>query len=63
MSRLRTLVLGLLLLVTIGSASASAEKRVALVIGNAAYRNTAELKNPSHDAADMAARSRASVSR
>jgi len=36
------------------SASASAEKRVALVIGNAAYQHTAALKNPSNDATDMA---------
>ena len=34
---------------------ARAEKRVALVIGNAAYQNTAPLNNPSNDAADMAA--------
>jgi uncharacterized caspase-like protein len=33
---------------------ARAEKRVALVIGNGAYQNTAPLTNPSHDAADMA---------
>jgi hypothetical protein len=36
-------------------APASAEKRIALVIGNSAYLNTAELKNPSHDAADLSA--------
>jgi Caspase domain len=35
--------------------AARAEKRVALVIGNSAYRNTGELRNPSNDAADMAA--------
>jgi len=28
--------------------------RVALVIGNSAYRRTAKLKNPGNDAADMA---------
>jgi len=33
---------------------ASAERRVALVIGNSAYKNTAPLKNPSNDAVDIA---------
>jgi len=33
---------------------ASAERRVALVIGNSAYKNTAPLKNPSNDAVDVA---------
>ena len=37
------------------SAAAVAENRVALVIGNAAYRHAPELKNPINDAADMAA--------
>jgi Caspase domain len=37
------------------SGAAFAEKRVALVIGNSAYQNTGELRNPSHDAADMTA--------
>jgi hypothetical protein len=37
------------------SLGAAAEHRVALVIGNAAYQNTAALANPSHDAEDMAA--------
>jgi hypothetical protein len=32
----------------------AAEKRIALVIGNGAYRFSATLKNPPHDAADMA---------
>jgi Caspase domain len=35
--------------------AARADKRVALVIGNSAYQNTSELRNPSHDATDMAA--------
>ena len=39
-------------------ASAHAEKRVALVIGNSAYQHTAQLKNPSNDASDMAAKLR-----
>ena len=34
---------------------ALAEKRVALVIGNSAYKHAAELENPKNDAADMAA--------
>jgi uncharacterized caspase-like protein len=34
---------------------ARAEKRVALVIGNTAYKSAAELRNPSNDATDMAA--------
>jgi uncharacterized caspase-like protein len=55
MSLFRTLALVLLALATIGSASASAEKRVALVVGNAAYRHAVELSNPANDAADMAA--------
>lgn len=38
---------------------AAAEKRVALVIGNAAYQNVPALQNPSHDAADMATKLRA----
>jgi len=38
------------------SQSASAKGRVALVIGNSAYQNTAPLKNPRNDAEDMAAR-------
>ena len=35
--------------------AASAEKRVALVIGNGAYKNVPKLPNPSNDAADVAA--------
>src|SRR3954471_18545338 len=33
---------------------ASADTRVALVIGNGAYVSTAQLPNPSHDAEDVA---------
>ena len=39
----------------IAAAHASADKRVALVIGNSAYRNVAALANPSSDAASIAA--------
>lgn len=55
--RLRTA--GLLALVLaaslIGQASALAEKRVALVIGNGSYQGLPVLKNPLNDANDMAA--------
>src|SRR3954467_11137854 len=34
---------------------AQADKRVALVIGNSAYRNVAKLTNPANDAAAVAA--------
>src|SRR5262245_29961961 len=37
------------------SVAAHAEKRVALVIGNSAYKYAGELANPRNDAADMAA--------
>jgi len=37
------------------SSQARAEKRIALVIGNGAYQNTAPLNNPGNDAADMSA--------
>ena len=33
---------------------AHAQKRVALVIGNSAYKDVSELANPRNDAADMA---------
>ena len=36
--------------------SALADKRVALVIGNSAYRNVPQLSNPKNDATDMAAK-------
>jgi hypothetical protein len=37
------------------NATAQAEKRVALVIGNGAYANATQLPNPPHDAEDVAA--------
>jgi hypothetical protein len=37
------------------SSAAQADKRVALVVGNSAYQNTSELRNPSNDAADVTA--------
>ncbi|GIL00282.1 MAG: hypothetical protein BroJett030_01810 [Alphaproteobacteria bacterium] len=44
-----------ILLVAAGQSGASAEKRVALVIGNSKYVHAAELRNPSNDAEAMAA--------
>jgi hypothetical protein len=46
------IVCGALLL---AAADASAQRRIALVIGNAAYENTPALANPLNDAEDMAA--------
>jgi hypothetical protein len=40
---------------TLAAPRAQAEKRLALVIGNAAYQNTTRLLSPSNDASDMAA--------
>ena len=53
---LRHLAAGLFSLAVLATApdAALAERRVALVIGNSAYQNTAPLKNPSNDATDMA---------
>ena len=42
------------LLLTLVSVPAAAEKRIALVVGNTAYRNIARLDNPSNDAKLMA---------
>ncbi len=57
---LRHLAAGLFSLAVLATApdAALAERRVALVIGNSAYQNTAPLKNPANDAADMAAKLR-----
>jgi len=43
------------LLLTTLTAPAKAQRRVALVIGNSAYVNTARLDNPKNDASDLAA--------
>jgi len=56
--RLVAMLCGVAALVAI-SGPAAAEKRVALVIGNSAYRHTASLKNPSNDATDVAGKLRA----
>jgi hypothetical protein len=44
-------LLGLLLFVS----TANADRRVALVIGNGAYKNVPKLSNPANDASDVAA--------
>jgi hypothetical protein len=49
------LLIWLCFFAVLGAPAAQAEKRVALVIGNSAYQNTTELKNPRNDALDMAA--------
>jgi formylglycine-generating enzyme required for sulfatase activity len=48
--RLLALILALVIL---SAPTAHAEKRVALVIGNAAYKNAATLQNPRNDATDV----------
>jgi hypothetical protein len=49
------LLLAILALVILTTPAAHAEKRVALVIGNAAYKNAATLQNPRNDAQDVSA--------
>ncbi|WP_315783994.1 MULTISPECIES: SUMF1/EgtB/PvdO family nonheme iron enzyme [unclassified Bradyrhizobium] len=44
-----------LIFVFIFSGAANAQKRIALVVGNSAYKNTPAIPNPEHDAEDMAA--------
>lgn len=53
MSALRLLAL-LICCICFGCSSASAGKRVALVIGNSTYQNAPRLPNPAHDAAALA---------
>lgn len=53
LTHLATAFISLVVLVS-ALGPASAERRVALVIGNSAYNNTAPLKNPSNDAVDIA---------
>ena len=50
-ARLALMLIGL----TVGAFGAHAETRVALVIGNGAYRDVATLANPPNDARDVAA--------
>lgn len=47
------LVVGLVLVAVLSSLPASADKRVALVIGNSAYTETSQLANTRNDATDM----------
>jgi len=47
----RILLFSIIALVSLSVGSASAEKRVALIIGNSAYQNVAQLTNPANDAA------------
>ena len=53
--KLKRLLLAVAAVLLIVCQPAFAEKRVALVLGNSAYRNTAPLANPVNDAAVMAA--------
>ena len=53
--KLNRLVLAVAAFLLLVCQPAFAEKRVALVLGNSAYRNTAPLANPGNDAAVMAA--------
>ena len=55
MSRAFRAAVALFMLGLLSIAPAAADKRVALVIGNSAYQNTAPLTNPGNDAADMSA--------
>ena len=52
---LRLLVLLCAFCALSASSAAQNERRIALIIGNSAYQNTPELKNPKNDATDMAA--------
>ena len=54
MRRIGLLALVVAALCCLAVASAHAEKRVALVVGNSAYQNIARLDNPKHDAEMMA---------
>ncbi len=54
MKRIGTVVM-IAILASTAAVPAFAEKRVALVIGNGAYANPQDLRNPVNDATDMAA--------
>jgi uncharacterized caspase-like protein len=55
MRRIRWIAFVATLVLLAATPTAYAEKRVALVVGNAAYRYTGKLDNPKNDAADMVA--------
>ena len=52
---LRTIVLFAAVMMALTGVAAHADKRVALVIGNSAYKNVARLSNPANDAAAVVA--------
>ncbi|MBN8921194.1 MAG: caspase family protein, partial [Rhizobiales bacterium] len=54
----RTVLLFVLVAAALSSAPAMAERRVALVIGNANYAHASALKNPANDANAMAGKLR-----
>jgi len=49
-------VLALIFLIAAGLGQASAERRIALVVGNSAYEHAPQLTNPKNDAEDMTGR-------
>jgi uncharacterized caspase-like protein len=53
--QLIAVVAAVLLALIIGTAPSQADRRVAVVIGNSAYRNMTPLKNPKNDAEDLGA--------
>lgn len=59
MKGLRVWLVGLSCWLVAASAAASAEKRVALVVGNGAYKHVPVLRNPPVDAADIRAKLKA----
>src|SRR3954462_11131870 len=48
------MLIGLVAMTLASASAAQADRRVALVVGNAAYASTASLRNPRNDASDMA---------
>ena len=50
----RLIMVAGVLLATLISSGANAERRVALVVGNSAYKHAAALRNPGNDANDVA---------
>ena len=54
-SPLRLLVLVTAIFMLLGVSSARAEKKIALIVGNAQYANVGQLRNPGNDAPDLAA--------
>ena len=48
------LACGIAMMLMFAATPASADKRLALVIGNSAYKNAPALRNPANDANDIA---------